>query len=159
MKSFGKEGSGDGEFVSPVGVCITGDGRFIVVTEFANSRIQVFTMDGEPVFKFGDNGPERLDHPTSCVCYMEKFFVTDKNNNCVKVFDERGQFMYKFGEKGHGDGQMDTPYGLCVDKHNNVLVYRMRGTFAFNSLLWKELSLERQVQIFNLDCPGVLPQC
>ena len=40
MKSFGKEGSGDGEFVSPVGVCITGDGRFIVVTEFANSRIQ-----------------------------------------------------------------------------------------------------------------------
>ena len=47
MKSFGKEGSGDGEFVSPVGVCITGDGRFIVVTEYANSRIQVFTMDGE----------------------------------------------------------------------------------------------------------------
>ena len=47
VKSFGKEGSGDGEFVSPVGVCITGDGRFIVVTEYANSRIQVFTMDGE----------------------------------------------------------------------------------------------------------------
>ena len=127
MKSFGKEGSGDGEFVSPVGVCITGDGRFIVVTEFANSRIQVFTMDGEPVFKFGDNGPERLDYPTSCVCYEEKFFVTDKNNNCVKVFDERGQFLYKFGEKGHGDGQMDTPYGLCVDKHNNVLVYDARN--------------------------------
>ena len=127
VKSFGKEGSGDGEFLSPVGVCITGDGRFIVVTEYANSRIQVFTMDGEPVFKFGDNGPERLDHPTSCVCYKEKFFVTDKNNNCVKVFDERGQFLYKFGEKGHGDGQMDTPYGLCVDKHNNVLVYDARN--------------------------------
>ena len=127
VKSFGKEGSGDGEFVSPVGVCITGDGRFIVVTEFANSRIQVFTMDGEPVFKFGDNGPERLDHPTRCVCYKEKFFVTDQKNNCVKVFDERGQFLYKFGEKGHGDGQMDTPYGLCVDKHNNVLVYDARN--------------------------------
>ena len=127
VKSFGKEGSGDGEFVSPVGVCITGDGRFIVLTEFDNSRIQVFTMDGEPVFKFGDNGPERLDHPTSCVCYKEKFFVTDKNSNCVKVFDERGQFLYKFGEKGHGDGQMDTPYGLCVDKHNNVLVCDARN--------------------------------
>ena len=99
VKSFGKEGSGDGEFVSPVGVCITGDGRFIVVTEFANSRIQVFTMDGEPVFKFGDNGPERLDHPTSCVCYKEKFFIPDKKNNCVKVFDEIGQFLYKFGTR------------------------------------------------------------
>ena len=120
VKSFGKKGSGDGEFVSPVGVCITGDGRFIVVTEFANSRIQVFTMDGEPVFKFGDSGPERLDHPTDCVCYEEKFIVTDKNNNCVKVFDGKGQFLYKFGEKGNGDGQLNLPFGLCVDKHKNV---------------------------------------
>ena len=81
-----------------------------------------FTLDGEPVFKFGDSGPERLDHPFSCVCYEEKFFVTEFNNNWVKVFDERGQFLYKFGEKGNGDGQMNKPYGLCVDKHNNVLI-------------------------------------
>ena len=140
VKSFGKEGSGDGEFVSPVGVCITGDGRFIVVTEFANSRIQVFTMDGEPVFKFGDSGPERLDHPLSCVCYEEKFIVTDRNNNCVKVFDGKGQFLYKFGEKGNGDGQLNSPCGLCVDKHGNLLVcdpingriqqFSLEGTFT-----------------------------
>ena len=58
MKSFGKQGSGDGEFKFPVSVCITSDGRFVVVADFNNSRIQVFTMDGEPVFKFGDSGPE-----------------------------------------------------------------------------------------------------
>ena len=118
VKSFGKKGSGDGEFKNPVSVCITGDGRFIVVADFSNSRIQVFTMDGEPVFKFGDSGPVRLDHPLSCVCYEKKVFVADKNNNCVKVFDERGQFLYKFREKGNGDGQLNLPFGLCVDKHN-----------------------------------------
>ena len=122
VKSFGKEGSGDGEFKNPASVCITSDGRFIVVADFNNSRIQVFTMDGEPVFKFGDSGPERLDHPLSCVCYEEKFIVTDKNNNCVKVFDGKGQFLYKFGEKGNGDGQMNRPFGLCVDKNNNVFL-------------------------------------
>ena len=122
VKSFGKKGSGDGEFKNPVSVCITSDGRFIVVVDYNNSRIQVFTMDGEPVFKFGDSGPERLDHPLSCVCYEEKVIVTDRNNNCVKVFDERGQFLYKFGEKGNGDGQMNRPFGLCVDKHNNVFL-------------------------------------
>ena len=58
MKSFGKQGSGDGELKNPASVCITSDGRFIVVVDFNNSRIQVFTMDGEPVFKFGDSGPE-----------------------------------------------------------------------------------------------------
>ena len=47
VKSFGKEGSGDGEFENPVCVCITSDGRFIVVADHDNSRIQVFTMDGE----------------------------------------------------------------------------------------------------------------
>ena len=140
VKSFGKQGSGDGEFENPASVCITSDGRFIVVADFNNSRIQVFTMDGEPVFKFGDSGPERLDHPLSCVCYEEKFFVVDKDNNCVKVFDEKGQFLYKFGEKGNGDGQMDQPYGLCVDKHNNVFLcdwgnnrvqqFTLEGTFT-----------------------------
>ncbi|CAH3112242.1 unnamed protein product, partial [Pocillopora meandrina] len=139
VKSFGKKRSGDGEFGYPVSVCITSDGRFIAVAEFANSRIQVFTMDGEPVFKFGDSGPERLDHPTSCVCYDEKFFVTDRNNNCVKVFDGKGRFLYKFGEKGNGDGQLNSPYGLCVDKYGNLLVcdpgngriqqFSLEGTF------------------------------
>ena len=139
VKSFGKKGSGDGEFEFPVSVCITSDGRFIVVADFNNSRIQVFTMDGEPVFKFGDSGPERLDHPTSCVCYEEKFFVTDRNNNCVKVFDGKGRFLYKFGEKGNGDGQLNSPYGLCVDKYGNLLVcdpgngriqqFSLEGTF------------------------------
>mgnify|MGYP000081982469 CR=1 FL=1 len=139
VKSFGKKRSGDGEFGYPVSVCITSDGRFIAVAEFANSRIQVFTMDGEPVFKFGDSGPERLDHPTSCVCYEEKFFVTDRNNNCVKVFDGKGRFLYKFGEKGNGDGQLNSPCGLCVDKYGNLLVcdpingriqqFSLEGTF------------------------------
>ncbi|XP_066030757.1 E3 ubiquitin-protein ligase TRIM71-like [Pocillopora verrucosa] len=140
VKSFGKKGSGDGEFKNPGSVCITSDGRFIVVVELVNRRIQVFTMDGEPVFEFGDSGPERLYHPISCVCYEEKFFVTDLNNNCVKVFDERGQFLYKFGEKGNGDGQMNKPYGLCIDKHNNVFLcdwrnnrvqqFTLEGTFT-----------------------------
>ena len=140
VKSFGKKGSGDGELKNPKSVCITSDRRFIIVADYNNTRVQVFTMDGEPVFKFGDSGPERLDHPIDCVCYEEKFIVTDRDNNCVKVFDERGQFLYKFGEKGNGDGQMDQLYGLCVDKHNNVFLcdqgnnriqqFTLEGTFT-----------------------------
>ena len=58
MKRFVKQGSGHGEFKIPTSVCISSDGYFIVVAEYENSRIQVFTMDGDPVFKFGDSGPE-----------------------------------------------------------------------------------------------------
>ena len=77
-------------------------------------------MDGEPVFKFGDSGPEGWI--IVCIFYVDKFIVTDLEINCVKVFDERGQFSYKFGEKGNGNGQLNQPYGLCVDKHDNVFL-------------------------------------
>ena len=127
VKSFGKEGSGDGEFEYPTGVCITSDGCFIVVADCGNNRIQVFTMDGEPVFKFGDSGPERLNNPSSCVCYEEKFIVTDLKYNCVKVFDGKGQFLYKFGGKGNGEGQMNIPCCSCVDKYGNLLVCDSRN--------------------------------
>ena len=127
VKSFGKEGSGDGEFEYPTGVCITSDGCFIVVADCGDNRIQVFTMDGEPVFKFGDSGPERLNNPSSCVCYEEKFIVTDLKNNCVKVFDGKGQFLYKFGGKGNGEGQMNIPCCSCVDKYGNLLVCDSRN--------------------------------
>ncbi|XP_022810572.1 E3 ubiquitin-protein ligase TRIM71-like [Stylophora pistillata] len=136
VESFGKEGSGDGKLKFPTGVCITSDGRFIVVVDDGNSRIQVFTMDGQPVLKFGDGGPERLDQPLGCVCYEDKFIVTDRKNDCVKVFDEEGQFLYKFGEKGNGDGQLAQPYGLCTDKDGNVLVCDM---------------LNNRIQMFSLE--------
>ena len=110
----------------------------VLQADHFNGRIQVFTMDGEPVFKFGDSGPERLDHPHSCVCYEEKFFVTDLSNNFVKVFDGKGRFLYKFGEKGNGDGQLNYSCGLCVDKYGNLLVcdsgriqqFSSEGTFT-----------------------------
>ena len=113
MKSFGKQGSGDGEFKIRTSICISSDERFIVVVEYENSRIQVFTMDVEPVFKFGDSGPEGWIIRSFAFFYVDKFIVTDLENNCVKVFDKRGQFLYKFGEKGNSNEQLNQPWLMC----------------------------------------------
>ena len=91
-------------------------------------------MDGEPVFKFGDSGPEGWI--IVCIFYVDKFIVTDLEINCVKVFDERGQFSYKFGEKGNGNGQLNQPYGLCVDKHDNVFLLPKCSVIGF----WSQIS-------------------
>ena len=140
VKCFGKKGTGDGEFKNPASVCIRCEGHFVVVAEFNNSRVQVLTMDGEPVLKFGDSGSEKLDHPFCCVCHENKFIVSDNRNNCVQVFDGSGKFLYKFGEKGNADGQFIQPWGLCIDKYGNVLVcdwgnhriqqFTLEGTFT-----------------------------
>ena len=118
---FGKRGTGGAEFEDPAGVCMDSQQR-VVVAEYSNSRVQVLTKDGAPVFKFGDSGTGKLNGPLSCIYHKDMFIVSDSENGCVKVFDSSGRFLRKIGEKGDADGQFTRPYGLCVDKHGNLLV-------------------------------------
>ena len=113
VKSFGKLGAAKGEFNYPTHVCLDEE-RHIVVTEFNNNRIQVMSHEGESISIFGDSGPEKLNHPTSCIPYKNMFFVSDEGNECIKTFDQSGTFLYKFGKRG-------MPRGMLVDS-NNLLV-------------------------------------
>ena len=124
VNSFGKRGTRGGEFQNPVSVSLDDEGR-VIVADFYNNRIQVLSQDGEPLFKFGDSGPEKLSNPRSCIYHENKFIVSDKGNYCLKVFDITGKFLYKIGEPGKGDGQLNGPHGLCLQKcgnHHNLLV-------------------------------------
>ena len=121
VKSFGKSGTGKGEFSYPVDVCLE-EQHGIVVTEFVNHRIQVMTQESKTIIMFGDSGPEKLNHPTSCIPYKNMFLVSEGGNNCIKVFDQSGTFLYKFGKKGNRDGQFNWPNGMHVVSSNNLLV-------------------------------------
>ena len=124
VKSFGKRGTKDGEFENPVNVCVEEEGR-VIVADYYNNRIQVLSQDGEPLFQFGDSGPEKLNKPKSCIYHENKFIVSDWGNNCLKVFDNTGKFLYKIGKPGKSDGHFRGPYGLCLQKcgnHHNLLV-------------------------------------
>ena len=118
VKSFGRFGTGRDEFKNPTSVCMDGEGH-VVVTDSNNSRIQVLTKDGKPVFKFGDSGSEKLNQPTGCVFHKNVFIVCDTENHCLKVFDSSGKFLYKTGEAGEADGQLLYPWSLCVEKYGN----------------------------------------
>ena len=119
VKIFGKHGAGKGEFKNPLDVCLDDEGR-IVVTEFGNHRIQVLSQEGETISIFGESGPEKLNHPASCIPYKNKFLVIDENN--IRVFDQSGTFMYKFGNLGNQDGELNIPTSMLLDSSNNLLV-------------------------------------
>ena len=121
VTSFGKRNTAKGKFGFPVDVCLDEEHR-IVVTEFGSQRIQVLTQQGKSISIFGDSGPEKLNHPTSCIPYKNMFLVSDTGNHCVKVYDQLGTFLYKFGIQGNQDGQFNGPRGMLVDRFNNLLV-------------------------------------
>ena len=121
VKSFGKSGAAKGQFDFPIDVCLDEERR-IVVTEYSNNRIQVMSRESESISIFGVSGPEKLNHPTSCIPYKNMFFVADANNHCIKAFDQSGTFLYKFGKQGNQDGQFSSPHGMLLDSNNNFLV-------------------------------------
>ena len=57
LQSWGGIGTGPGEFSTPHGVWVTGDGR-VLVSDRENNRIQIFTPDGAYLGEWGD-----LYHP------------------------------------------------------------------------------------------------
>ena len=121
VKSFGEYGAAKGQFGFPTDVCLDEERR-IVVTEYSNNRIQVMSREGESISIFGDSGPEKLNHPTSCIPHKNMFFVSEENNHCIKTFDQSGTFLYKFGKQENQDEQFSSPHGMLIDSNNNILV-------------------------------------
>ena len=107
VKAFGKHGERKGELSNPASVCMDD-----AVADWGNSRIQVFTKDGEPVFTFGDSGSEKLSWPAGCIFHQNMFIVSDRENSCLKIFDRSGKFLCKIEEKGKADGPLNWPWGL-----------------------------------------------
>ena len=108
MEAFGKVGEGE----NPISVSMDSDGR-VVVTDCVNSKIQVFTKEGEPVLSF------RTSFPTKCISHQNTFIVTNSNNQCIKIFNSSGKFLHKIGAQGKGEGKLDWPRGFCIIRSGN----------------------------------------
>ncbi|CAH3199374.1 unnamed protein product, partial [Porites evermanni] len=125
VKSFGKRGARDGEFQNPLSACVDDEGR-VIVADCCNHRVQVLSQDGEPLFKVGDSGPEKLQSPGGCIYHEKKFVVSDWDDNSVKYYDNTGKFLYKIREPRQGDEHLYLrPRGLSLQKrgdHHNILV-------------------------------------
>ena len=122
--SFGKQGSGDGMFIYPVGVAVS-DGDEIVVTDFANHRVQLFDSNGTLLRSFdhkGENDGE-LIYPTGIAINKDRqIFVADRNNHRIQIFSWEGRHLGSFGGKGSLDSQLLNPWGLSLDSTGNVIV-------------------------------------
>ena len=88
LRKWGTEGDEDGEFDSPVGLAIDGDGN-VYVADRENHRIQVFDLQGRFLCKWGTkgDGDGQFNTPEGLVIDGDgNVHVTDFGNGRVQVF-------------------------------------------------------------------------
>jgi DNA-binding beta-propeller fold protein YncE len=128
-KSWGKYGTGDGEFNEPHGIAIDKSG-YIYVADTMNHRIQKFDSNGNFILKWGSYGTEngKFNYPTDVeIDEYGYVYVVDSSNNRIQKFDSNGNFVKYWGTGGTGQGQFDRPHGIAIDKNGYVYVADMNN--------------------------------
>ena len=117
LKSIGQKGSGEGEFIRPLGMTVVDDE--VIVCDTGNHRLQVFTSDLVFVRQIGSlgSGNGRFNTPFDVAHDKEgNLYITDFGNNRIQVFSTQGKFLSVLVVRGH----ITRPRGICVCKE---LVY------------------------------------
>jgi DNA-binding beta-propeller fold protein YncE len=136
IETFGRRGEGDGEFNFPTSLSFGPAGNLYVVDQL-NSRVQVFTEDGEYLDQFGKLGVgfANFVRPKDVAVDEQGFiYVTDNAFNNVQLFDTDFSLLTFVGEGGRNPGQFHGASGVAVRDGELVVVDQ----------------LGRRVQVFRL---------
>jgi DNA-binding beta-propeller fold protein YncE len=96
LRLIGCRGSGDGELESPCGLCLMCGGRHVAVADKSNSRVSVFSVDGEFIRHVGV-GVLRCPQGVAASAFDE-LVVADTGNRCLRVFSRDGDVVTRLGE-------------------------------------------------------------
>ena len=108
----------DGLLMQPRGICLGSQGN-LVVCDSGNKCVRFISGEGN---NFKTIGKGWLRMPYDCLCYEDKIFVSDHDAHLVKVYSKEGRFLHHFGRYGFGDGELNHPTGLAVDKTGHLLI-------------------------------------
>ena len=132
LTTWGRRGSGNGQFDNPVGVAVDGSGNVFVAdsgnlfdADSNNARIQKFDHEGTFLTTWGTSGSGngQFRRPVGvAVDGSGNVFVADTDNARIQKFDSGGTFLTTWGTFGSANGQFMTPVGVAVDGSGNVFV-------------------------------------
>jgi DNA-binding beta-propeller fold protein YncE len=124
VASYGKAGTGPGEFNRPEGLCVDAQDR-LYVADSCNHRIQIFSSDGKFIQAYGTAGKGlgQLSYPYDiCVDAAGRQYVCEFGNSRIQVFDANHQPIEIIGGPGAEAGQFSNPWGVALDSAGNLYV-------------------------------------
>jgi len=124
MRSFGRAGTGPGEFNRPEGLCVDAQDR-VYVADSCNHRIQIFSRDGQFIRAYGKAGAGKgeLSYPYDiCVDDAGRQYVCEFGNSRIQIFDANDQPLEIIGGPGVAPGRFSNPWGVALDSAGNLYV-------------------------------------
>jgi DNA-binding beta-propeller fold protein YncE len=122
--TWGRRGSGDGEFNHPTHLVLDRSGT-LLVTDALNFRIQAFDRTGRFLWKMGRHGDSSGDFaaPKGVAADSEgHLYVVDALFDAVQLFERKGIFLLAFGERGMRPGQFWLPGGIFINGQDRMYV-------------------------------------
>ncbi len=127
---FGREGSRQGEFRSPIGIIISQGTRLIYVADTGNGRVQVFNKEGRYVGVLGAIGGIHplLTNPQAVACDGRgNVFVADTLSHRIVQFDPAGRFVAFYGGPPSPSNRLPElsltePHALAFDERGRLLI-------------------------------------
>ena len=97
----------------------------VIVSDFDNGYISIYTAAGEFVRQFGGKGKYQGQLSNPCGLAVNKeghIFVAEYGSNRVSVFTEEGTFLYRFGHLGEVEGEFYYPRYILITPDDLVYV-------------------------------------
>ena len=116
----GTQGSEDGQFNSPRGLCIDYNGD-VLVSEKGNNRVSVFSKD---LIFISNIGIGQLRDPTDVKLTPDSVVVVlDRSPKCVHFYSKNGHLLSSCISQGQGpDCFVFQPSLFCLDLAGNIII-------------------------------------
>src|SRR5665213_1481435 len=121
---WGSQGSGNGQFISPVGIALDSSSN-VYVLDANNNCVEKFDHLGNYLTQWGSQGSGngQFVYPGGIsIDSSNNVYVSDGNNSRIEKFDHNGNYLTQWGSAGSGNGQFISPVGIAIDSSNNVYV-------------------------------------
>ena len=118
--AVGKEGKANNELNWSRGLALDEPNQLIYIADWKSSRIQVVSFDGKFLKRFGQG---ILQAPYGIAVTEDNVFVIDCDLHALLQFSKKDyKLVRRTGTKGEGEGQLNSPRGLCTDYNGDVYV-------------------------------------
>jgi DNA-binding beta-propeller fold protein YncE len=132
--TWGEPGTGDGQFVDPIGIAVSADGEVFVVDD-RRDDIQVFTRDGVHLRTIGRQGSgpgELLETGNVRIGPDGQLVNADFGNDRVQAWDAQGDIAWTFGSHGTAPGQFEEVQDVAFGADGTLLVVDQTRVQAFD---------------------------